>query len=149
MRKLHEHDFGEEVPVLRGKGVHQLFHRLVDGVHTGNALDETLGQPAKILAKDVTREVAQTGDHQQHDNGGNGVPEQGKALQRPRQVGFEQRTERATDQVEDPAKNPDGDRQRRQQEEPGEKGVAKGSEQTLVHEKAEQRMMCAALRERT
>ena len=122
------------MPVLRGKGVHQLFHRVVDGVHAGDALDEPLGQPAEILAEDVTREITQAGDHQQHDNRGDGVPDQGKALQGPGQIGFEQRPERAAHQIEDPAKDPDGNRQRRQQKEPGEKGVAKGGEQALVHE---------------
>ena len=120
--------------MLGGERVHDLLHRFVDGVHAGNALDEALGQPDEVLAKDVTREVTQGGDYHQDGNGGEHVPEQGEALQRAGQVGLEKRSEGAADPRKQPAEHEPGDGERRQQEKAGEKGVAEGGEQTLVHE---------------
>jgi len=56
---LQEHDLRKGMAVLRAESFHELLHRRVNGVDAGNAQDETLGQPAEVLAEHVAREPAE------------------------------------------------------------------------------------------
>ena len=113
--ELDEHHLVVEVAVFGAEGGDDLPDGIVDRADAGDALNESLEQPQEKFPEDVVRKKTESGDEGEDDHGGSEVPDEGETLKRLREVGLEEWTEGAADDVDDFSECPQGDNQRGKQ----------------------------------
>src|SRR5688572_9252363 len=125
--KLNEDNLVELGAVFGAEGLDELLHAVVEAADAGDVLDEAFGRGTDEPAEKETGDEAQQRDQAQDNGRGDDIPEDGRQmLQGVGQVTDKRWSDGSPDHADDQSQYPNRNRQRGDEQESREEGVAEG-----------------------